>query len=95
MKVYVDELPKGCDLCYLLGVSQTCNWCPLLLDDNNDCVEVENLDQRLPDCPLILIKPWRLESCETCARGNCFIAHHLDQEMLRVPKMTCKRWRAK
>jgi hypothetical protein len=62
--IYTDKLPDSCKECPCCK-NQFCN----LLDDydKGDC-SGENWvkSRRLPNCPMILIEQWRLESCKTC-----------------------------
>lgn len=64
----INPMPDRCGECYLLGTDGKILWCPLLLDEHNDCVEIYHPIQRLDTCPL---QPIIL--CRECARWKTYL----------------------
>lgn len=93
--IYTDKLPNKCTQCSCYNVDYEegadCNlgtWENHSFDNDyyNDCEKA-----RHPNCPLILIERWRLESCQTCFNKDGFNCKH-ESEYIFNENMTCPNW---
>lgn len=87
--IYTDKLPNKCRECPCCNEAYEGSQCNLNIWQNdhagddyyNDCDKA-----RHPNCPLILIEQWRLESCATCSQRPCNCTHDA------IPTATCEDW---
>jgi hypothetical protein len=99
--IYIDKLSENCSACFACAyVSDTCGvtsvHCTLGAFkygwqdgcDEEDEILWDNVysGKRHPNCPLILIDRWRLESCKTCGEDCC------DAYQGGSHVMTCESW---
>ncbi len=102
-KIMIHPMPESCRKCPIVGFDNLAMfknrlwWCPLLLDEHNDMVEISDISQKLSDCPLIPAEPWQFETCETCGLKNRVLTSNPPQvcKNIMTVKGTCKEWRAK